>query len=453
MEPRHTALTKRLWNSASSRLVLTVFIALATLATLSPAAAEEITLVEAVEEALSSNSRLQAAGAQIQRAEAGVDQARSAILPDFAAKGDYTRSEEPNLVTPMRELPSQQNPSPLDLDDQIYSGVLRLDVPILNLSAVSGIRASRHGVDAERARRVEAEQRIIAAVTEIFVQNGQVSDNLTLMDGHVRALERRLSELRILTEEGRVPPTAVAEVQATLQTVLSDLLELRQRREELSYRLATLLGREEPVSPVVPQFIDPPRITTSEDRLGGPATHVAEAQYLAAQSARDGARTSFVPRIDGFATQSLRSGSDFDFNAEWSLGLSVTVPILTGGERRARLTAAEADLLAAEHNRAAVTTEILADAGILQRQWANAAERGELLQSAVENQERAVRAVEDRFQEGRGSLSELLTAETTLLELRMHQQSTRYDQLLAYLTHSEITGELSAPRIQSLIQE
>ncbi len=453
MEQRHTAHTIRLRNSASSRLVLIVFITLATLAALSPAAAEEITLVKAVEEALSSNSRLQAAGAQIQRAQASVDQARSAILPDFAAKGDYTRSEEPNLVTPMRELPSPQNPSPLDLDDQIYTGVLRLDVPILNLSAFSGIRASRQGVDAERARREEAEQRIIAAVTEIFVQNGQLADNLTLMDGHVRALERRLSELRTLTEEGRVPPTAVAEVQASLQTVLSDRLELRQRQEELSYRLATLLGRDEPVSPVVPQFRDPPPIPTSEERIGGPAAQVAEAQYLAAQAARDAARTSFAPRIDGFATQSFRSGSDLNFNAEWSLGLAVTVPILTGGERRARLSVAEADLLSAEHNRAAVTTETLADAGILQRQWHNAAERGELLQSAVENQERAVQAVEDRFQEGRGSLSELLTAETTLLELRMHQQSTRYDQLLAYLTHSEITGELSAPRIQSLIQE
>jgi outer membrane protein TolC len=450
MEPRYTTHPIRTLRAPQRRFILTVVVALAAL---SPLSAEEITLAEAVDEALASNSRLQVAGVQVQRAEAVVDQARSTVLPNLVAKGDYTRSEEPNLVTPMRNVPSPQNPSPLDLDDQIYSGVLRLDVPILNLSAFSGIRASRHGVDAERARREEAEQRIIAAVTEIFIQNGQLADNLTLMDGHVRALERRLSELRTLTEEGRVPPTAVAEVQASLQTVLSDRLELRHRREELSYRLATLLGRDESVTPVVPQFRDPPPIATTGERFGGPAAQVAEAQYLAAQAARDGARTSFVPRIDGFATQSFRSGSDLDFGAEWSLGLAVTVPILTGGERRARLSAAEADLLSARHNRAAVAAETVTDARILERRWHNAAERGELLQSAVENQERSVQAVEDRFQEGRGSLSELLTAETTLLELRMHRQSTRYDQLLAYLTHLQIAGELSAPRIQSLIQE
>ncbi|MFW5695525.1 MAG: TolC family protein, partial [Alkalispirochaeta sp.] len=170
-------------------------------------------------------------------------------------------------------------------------------------------------------------------------------------------------------------------------------------------------------------------------------------------AARDGAQASFAPRIDGFAMQSFRSGADVDFNAEWSLGLAVTVPILTGGERRARLNAAEADLLSAGHNRTAVTTESLTDLRILQQQWYNAAERGQLLQSAVENQHRAVQAVEDRFEEGRGSLSDLLTAETTLLELQMHRQSTRYDQLLAYLTHTEIAGELSASRVQSLIQE
>ncbi|MFW5695632.1 MAG: TolC family protein, partial [Alkalispirochaeta sp.] len=263
----------------------------------SPVAAEEIALGDAVEEAITTNSQLQAADAQVLGATARVDQARSAVLPDLAARGDYTRSEKPNLVTPMRELPNPQGPNadPLDVDDQIYSAALRLDVPILDLSAYAAIRASRHGVDAERARRVEAEQRIIAAVTEIFVRHGQLSDNLTLMDGRVRALERRLSELQTLTEEGRVPPTAVAEVQASLQRVLSDRLELRHRRDELSYRLAALLRRDEPVSPVVPQFGDSPPPNTSEERLGGPAEQVAGAQYRAAQAARDGARASFAP--------------------------------------------------------------------------------------------------------------------------------------------------------------
>ncbi|MDA3948848.1 MAG: TolC family protein, partial [Spirochaeta sp.] len=337
----------------------------------------------------------------------------------------------------------------------IYTGVLRLDVPILNLPSLSGLSASRYGVDAQRAHQAEAEQRIIGAVAEIFVQSGQIHDNTALLDGHIRALERRLVELRTLSRSGRVPPSSVSEVEANMQSLQAERVQLQYRQDELAFRLASLLGQDRAVAPAVPDFREAPPIGTSADQNAavGPAWQAAEAQYRAAEASHTATQTSFAPHINGFASQSTRSGSDLDFTAEWSLGLTVTVPLFTGGERLARLNAAEADVEAARHNRASVRTAELTETRLLRQRWDRAAQREELLAAAAVNQERSVSAVENRFTEGRASLSDLLTAETTLLELRMHEQSTRYDRLLAYIAHTQIAGDLSPALITSLIEE
>jgi len=423
-----------------------------------PAPHDTITLDDAVETALAENADLRAAAARVRRSEADVREARSALLPDLVAIGEYTRSEEPALVNPMHGTPTPQDP--LNFDDEIYTGVLRLDVPILNLPALSGVSASRRLVDARYAERAEAEQRIIAAVAEIFIQSGQVRDNLNLLDGHIRALERRLIELRTLSAAGRVPPSSVSEVEANLQSLQAERVELEYRQDELAFRLASLLGQDRAVAPAVPDFLEAPPIggaatggTEERDAAVGPAWQAAEAQYLAAEAARTAVRSSFAPSINGYATQSSRSGSEIDFTSEWSLGLTVTVPLVTGGERIARLSAAEADVEAARYNRESRRTAELTESRLLVQRWERAAQREELLAAAAVNQERSVRAVEDRFTEGRASLSDLLTEEITLLELRMHAQSTRYDRLLAYITHAEIAGELSPALITSLIEE
>lgn len=440
--PRHPAVGRFVW-----------FFLLGILPLAAEAPRDGIPLVEAVEVALSDNAELAAAAARITASQAGVREARSALLPDLTAIGEYTRSEEPNLVHPMHGTPTPQ--SPLEFDDEIYSGVVRLEVPILNLPAVSGVAASRHLVDLRHAERAAGVQRVIGAVTELFIASAQVRDTADLLDGRIGALERRLTELNTLAGAGRVPPSSVSEVEANLQSLRAERIQLESRRDELAYRLASLLGRDRAVVPAVPQFVDAPQIAevSPGGAARGPAFQAAHARYLAAEAARTAARARFAPAVDGFALQSGRSGGDLDVEGEWSLGLTVTVPLLTGGERLARLTAADADLEAARSLRASARTTTLTESRLLAQRWERAAEREALLTSAADSQERSVRAMEDRFDEGRASLSDLLTAETTLLELRMHARSARYDRLLAYVAHAEVTGTLSVELITSLVTE
>ena len=185
----------------------------------------------------------------------------------------------------------------------------------------------------------------------------------------------------------------------------------------------------------------------------GPKTLAAEAGYAAAQAGKDAAQFSFAPRIDGFASQSLRSGAEIDFSSEWSFGLTVTLPIVSGGERLARLGAAEANAEAARHERDSALINDRSEASILRSRWENTAIRRSYLTDAVQNQLLSVTATDNRYREGRSSLSDLLTEETTLLELRMRERSLLYEQLLSYIAYYQIAGKLSPSIVQTFIEE
>ena len=413
----------------------------------------QISLTDALEAALKINPRIGAAGMEVRQAEAAVREAQSSLLPDLVTIGDYTRYEEPALVTPMHGSPTPANP--LEFDRDIYTGVLRLDVPILDLASLASVGASRRMVDAGRAQARTVEQEVMAGVIELYVQMGQLSDTLTLLDSHIAALTRRYEELMTLAREGRVPEASVAEVAASLDSGRSDRLELVYRQEAVAYRLGELLGRNEAVYPRVHDFsvtaIDKESLTN--EVVTGPQGLAADAKYAAAREAQQAALYSFVPRLSGFASQTLRAAPDTDISSEWALGLSVSLPILTGGERAARLQSAEARMNAARYARDVARAGEQNEARIAQAHSINAALRREYLAEAVRNKAVSVRGANNRYTEGRTSLSDLLTEEAELLELRMRERSMLYEELLAYVAYYKITGELSPSLVQIFIEE
>ncbi|MFP4012369.1 MAG: TolC family protein, partial [Spirochaetaceae bacterium] len=229
------------WIFAGSAAVVLVV-----MMTLSPmpvraAEAEEISLPEAVRRLERVNPSIQSAVWREKAAERGVWEARSGFLPSVSLSGDFTRTEEPNLVTPMREEPSPMSDSELEFEEQIYTGVARVEVPIVNLPAIGRAETARKSARLETAERDALEQRLIAAVMEVYVQARQIDDSLSLMDASIAALKRRREELIDLREEGRVPRSEVTELESRLDARRADRLQLTGRQEELSYRLAELL--------------------------------------------------------------------------------------------------------------------------------------------------------------------------------------------------------------------
>ena len=409
----------------------------------------EISLDEAIIEAGLRNPAIQASEWDLRKAEFELWEARGALFPGVVAQAEYTRHEYPTLVEPMREQPGPAAPE-LAFDDEIYSGAVRLTVPIVNLPAIAGVDGAQAHVAVRRAGGEKREQLVLARVTEVFVQAAQLDDSLMLLHAHIAALERRAGDLRVLEAEGRVTAAEVAVVEKALDLAESELLELRHHRDTLATHLGELLGREEAIAPSRSRLV--PADLPDNDRPGGPELRRADADLTAAEAAKRGARYSFAPSLDGFLAQTARSGADRDFATEWSAGLSVTIPLLTGGERVARLKSSDAGVKAAQNTYESARLSELSALHNARSRWENAGRRRQLIERAIHSQERIVTAAQDRYDEGRAPVSELLDEETTLLELRMQERRLLYDQLLAFVSFHKTGGTLSPETVTFLIE-
>ncbi|ORC31827.1 hypothetical protein B4O97_16910 [Marispirochaeta aestuarii] len=413
----------------------------------------EISLDEALEEVMVKNYRIAAAEVEVRQHEAAVREARSTLLPKLVALGDYTKNEEQTLVSPMHGSPEPANP--LEFDRDIYTGVLRLDIPIIDLASLHSVGATRHMLNAGKAQASIVEQNVIAGVIEVFVQMAQLSDSLALMDSHITTLKRRHEELETLSREGRVSPASLAELTASLDSAISDRLEILYQKDVVAYRLGEMLGRSEAVYPRNHGFsvsaID--KDDFDEKTISGPGSLAADAQYAAAQEAKKSTLSAFAPRLSGFASQTFRASAETDIASEWALGLSVSMPLFTGGERAAHLQSAEARLKAARYELDAARTNEQSEAQIAMLRSDNAASRREYLAKAVENQELTVQAAEFRYSEGRSSLSDVLTEEAALLELRLRERSMLYEELLSYVAYYKLAGKLTPSLAGKFIQE
>ncbi len=416
----------------------------------SSAAAEEIDLVTALEEALAGNPSLAAAGARGREAQAGVAAERSKLLPSVVLQGEYARYEEPALVYPMHTPPTPS--SPLSFDDQVYTGAIRLEVPVLELPALASLGARTHLAAAGRGETEATRQSILQRVTELFVRSEQLRDARGLLDGNLEALRRRREELQLLRDAGRASPADLAVLSATISARLAEVLSLKEAETEVALGLGELLGRAEAVYPQAVTFRDQVRFP-AEPESGGPAVQVAEARRSAAESRRQATFYSFAPSVSLFAVESARSGAAWEFESEWSAGVTVTVPLITGGARLAAVREANAALDAADEGYGAARLRETAGIAAARRKLEIAIERGELLQEAVAAQEVSVAATESRYEEGRASLSDLLTEEATFLNYRVQERSAHYEGLLALLGYYQLTGTLSPETIEGLIEE
>ncbi|MFP4010886.1 MAG: TolC family protein, partial [Spirochaetaceae bacterium] len=246
--------------------------------------------------------------------------------------------------------------------------------------------------------------------------------------------------------------------------------ELTGRKDELSYRLAELLDLDGPVSPSRAAFAapqphdagpaapasgaaDPASSVGAPASAGGPKIEAAKAQVAAARAGRRTAGYAFAPRVSGFYAETARSGPDLDFSTEWSAGVTMTISLLIGGERAARFATAAAELEAARSGRQAAELEHTRELRTAARSYELAAERRRLTERAVSNRERSLEAAQDRYEEGRASLGEMLDEERALLELEIAERTLLYEQVLASIAYYRTTGELTVDFARKLIEE
>ena len=166
---------------------------------------------------------------------------------------------------------------------------------------------------------------------------------------------------------------------------------------------------------------------------------------LTGQSAREGvrgARGEFLPRLEAFGGFGVSgrnlAGGSFDY----TVGASATFNLFDAG-RKSRLAQAHAAEDVAAANQEHLASKIRFEVVSAYQQYISARERLKVASRVVEQAREALRIVQDRYQSGLTTITEVLRAETTFVRARMTLLSARYDHYVGYAGLLHSTGTLT----------
>jgi len=293
----------------------------------------------------------------------------------------------------------------------------------------------RRGEEAAEAEAAAAESdmhavlvAVIAEVADAWFDVGEADARAAILEETASLLDQTLGIVRTRFETGLVNELDLRRVEGDLATARGLTPLARQARREAENRLAVLVGRTPGVRPrgTAPGALPvPPEVPT-----GLPATllerrpdvRAAESRLIAANARVGRAMADFYPRLTilGRAGYAGSESDDFDWTSRfWSIGPSLTLPILDGGRREWTRIEAEALRDEATARYVAVFVRALAEVsdGLSGLETTRVAR--DFLRDAVVAAQRSVEISGVRYREGVTSYLEVLDSQRALAIARL----------------------------------
>ena len=290
--------------------------------------AAPLTFDQAAKLLLESNPQARAAALAADSAYSRLAYARAGLLPQFSANAAYSRVG-----------------GDLSYTDESYS---------YGLSAIpAAVRSARASWDRAAAERDLVGSGLLYELKVVFADLAKARETLKLSEETLKRREENVEIIRIKYEAGRENKAALLETQSVQKTSRWQHENYKKELRLLERKLNRLLARSPSADAAVTALPDPP--APPED-LGAysaalarhPSLRSARAALQAGQAAVDSSKSAFLPEASASGRYGW-SGSDWpDKTKSWSAGVSLSLPLFTGGKLSANLDSARADKARAE---------------------------------------------------------------------------------------------------------
>ncbi len=419
--------------------------------------AEGLSLRQAVDIALSRNPMVRATSYGQEVADAQYKEARAGWLPQLQFSETFAWSNNPvfvfgSLLEQSRfgqqnfNISSLNNPDPLanfrtqltlrqSIFDQWQTGTRMAQAKIGQQQAglqkenveqqirFEVIRAY-YGVLVARAKKEVAQEAVKTAEASVKSTRDRFETGM-VVQSDLLAGEVQLAEFRqqLIQAEGDITTAYAA-----LNTVLGMPVDTPQKvSTELSDKNFELLGQEELIQLALTQRPDYRRA-------------VSAVRYV--QEGVKGAKAQYLPRLDfiadyGGSGQNLTSGS-----SDYSVGASLTFNIFdfARGARLSQVKATERMVSAEQEH---LANQIRLEVVRARQQYISARERIEVASRAISQAVETLRIVQDRYQQGLTTITEVLRAETAVVRARLNIVAVRYEYYVGYANVLLTSGRLT----------
>ncbi len=430
-----------------NRLIRTVLIAVLLAAVRVALVAQEptaLTLAQAHETALKNHPLITVADLKALAAKQVTRQAQAGFFPNLSANVMSVGTADQN--TRLGAIGGLNNPLILDRNAEglILTQLITDFGRTANLAGSAKLRAQ---AEADNARATR-EQILLAvdgayygalraqAVTQVAQQT--VSTRGTFLD-QVNALATNklrsdldVSFARVDLEDAKL---ILSKAQNDLQAAFAQLSNLLGERNSRNFQLA-----EEPlpsaVSTNVAQFVEA-ALRNRPDLLSLQSSRDAALKFAKAEKALA------YPTVSAMGAAGLIPVGDPQLPENYAAaGVSVTLPLFTGGMISARRQEAALRARAAEESLRDLEDNIIRDVRVTWLNAQNAFERFHITTHLVENARKSFELAEARYKSGISSIVEFDQAQLNLISAQINYATTEYEYLLQRSALSFETGTL-----------
>jgi outer membrane protein len=418
-------------TKASQRLTCAVYLALAC-TRVAAESLSSLTLRQAHETALTNHPQIRIADLKALAARQVTRQVQSAFFPTLSANVMSVGTAENN--TRLAAIGTLNNPSVFDRNAEglVLSQLITDFGRTANLTGSARLRAQAEADNAQATR-----EQILLAVDAAFYA-AQQAQSVT------RVAEQTLSTRQILLEQ--VSALASNKLRSDLDVSFARVnvedgrLLLSKAQNDLQAefaRLASLMGLREPQAYRLMEEPPPPPLSTNVWDLVAQGLQ-ARPELLGLRNSREAAlkfaraeRALRYPTLTAIGSAGVIPIGDFELPDNYAAaGLSLTLPLYTGGLYSARQREAELRAQAAEESLRDQENNVVRDVRIAWLNAQNASDRLRIAGQLLDNARQSFELAQARYQNGISSFVEFNQAQLNLLSAQITLADTQYEYLL-----------------------
>ena len=425
-----------------SRTLLTSFLLVFGLAVTAIAQEKPIYLDEAIERSLEHATNIRIAKADKEAAEAGSSLLSSDYIPKINSSLSYTRSQYPQIVTPIRK----QGAFP-PLDNQLYEANIQAEWKVFDFGESRALRKKTKALaDAANIKYELARMETIESTTSAYIQLQQLKELKKVQNERVESLKKNKEQLQALYQKGRIANVDLLKIEDTIVEAETALIETENTIDELLEVLTDDLGLEQKISIDLiaslnfkdDVLFNPDQASTND----APSISIAKKQKKAVDFEARASYRAFLPQFNLFAVEQFRTGSEFEIDDQWMVGVRLNIPLFAGKKvvnNQVKKNQAKSQQIQLEKTRQQYRQQL----NKLTNAQYETQKRIQATRTRTEYLEETYRLESKSYKQGRSTLTDLLTTESKLNSVRAELLAMRAQLRMLNINIAVLTGQLN----------
>jgi len=426
-----------------------------------------VTLEQAVQSALQQNPAFHTSQDDADAARARLKQVQSAWYPRFDFHQDFTRGNNPVYVfgTKLTQrqftaadfaLNTLNAPTPIDNFQTRFDGQWRL---FDSGQTLYHQRSAKKLVTVADFETEQARQDLILEVVRAYYGIRVLEENEKAADGAVKTAEATAARMEAMHKAGTVVDSDLLSAKVFVAQMKDRQIRARNDLAIAQMQLARLMGLPAEYQLDLGGALREPAASTTKSLqewtqtalTQRPSLRAAQLQETAIEDERKAAKAGFGPTIALFgATERDAMTLSGPSGTNWTAGARLDFNLFAGGATKARFAEASANASKAKHNvdwfRSGVTLEVRK--AFLDEDAAG--QRAAAARDAADQARESLRIVQNRYEAGLTTITELLRAQTAQLDARTLYLNALQDCQVAQAQLERAAGVLT-PESQLIV--